>query len=184
MNSVDPRVFRTRRLLIDALIELIVDEGYDAVTVREIVRKAEVNRSTFYLHFRDKQDIFAYMGDELLKQLAESVRNPTFTFESALRDYNNSKRPITSAVTLFKHVQKYAALYRTMLVERDFREHVTQCISTEILRYSTSPSEAAFGSNGIVGLIIYWLQTGMKESVEEMSLWLTRVSLFPMGHFE
>ena len=184
MDRVDPRVARTRRLLIDALIDLIVEEGYDAVTIREIVQKAGVNRSTFYLHFRDKQDIFTHMEDEIWDELAEAVRNPTFTYESALRDYKNSQKPIISAVRLFEHIQRYASLYGTMLVERNFREQVTQTLKTELLRFSPAASEAAFVSHGIVGLILYWLESGMSETVMEMSLWLTRVSLFPLGHFE
>ncbi|MFD1674782.1 helix-turn-helix domain-containing protein [Alicyclobacillus fodiniaquatilis] len=57
MNHVDPHVIRTERLLIDALTNLILEEGYDVVNVRKIVQRAGLNRSTFYLHFRDKQDI-------------------------------------------------------------------------------------------------------------------------------
>lgn len=184
MNRVDPRVARTRRLLIDALIELICEEGYEAITIREIVKKADVNRSTFYLHFRDKQDILSHMEDEVLSGLAASIRNPSFTHEFALRDYKDSKKPIHSAVELFEHVSRYASLYRTMLVERDFRARATQVIRTELLPFSPSELEAAFASNGIVGVILHWLESGSKETVMQMSLWLTRFSLFPLGHFE
>lgn len=184
MNYVDPRVARTRRFLMDALMNLILEEGYDSVTVREIVQKAGVNRSTFYLHFRDKQDILSHMEDEILNELASSVRNPSFTHESALRDYEESGEPIYSAVALFKHIEKYAHLYRTMLVERDFRARVTQVIRQEILQFSPSELDAAFGSNGIVGVIIHWLESDMRETVTDMSHWLTRFSLFPLRHFD
>ncbi|MFD1676615.1 TetR/AcrR family transcriptional regulator [Alicyclobacillus fodiniaquatilis] len=184
MKKVDPRVKRTNRLLIDALIELVAEQGYDAVTVREIVKRAEVNRSTFYLHFRDKQDILNCMEDHILNELGESVRNPTFTYESALRNYEASKTPIYSTIALFKHVEKYATLYRKMLVERDFRARVTQVIRKEVLPLTPGDLEAAFASHGIIGVILYWLEGGMKESVQEMSLWLTRFSLYPLRHFE
>jgi len=180
----DPRVVRTRRLLIGALIELINEENYEAITVREIVRKAEVNRSTFYLHFRDKQDILTHMQDDLLRELTESLRFPTYTYESALRDYQTSKKPIKTHVTLFEHIRKHASLYRTLLIEKDFRERVTHVIRAEVLRFQDSVLEATYMSNGAVGILIYWLENGMKESIAEMSLWLTRVMLFPLGKFE
>jgi AcrR family transcriptional regulator len=184
VNRLDPRVTRTRRLLIDGLIESIVEDGYDAITVRGIVQRAKVNRSTFYLHFRDKQDAMTNMEYELLRELAESVRNPTFTHESALRDYKNSNQPISSAVALFEHVKKYASLYKMMLIQRDFREQVVHVMKSELLQFSPTELEISFVSNGIVGIILYWLENGMKETVKDMSLWLTRFSLFPMGHFE
>ncbi|WP_054958493.1 TetR/AcrR family transcriptional regulator [Paenibacillus dakarensis] len=182
-KSIDPRVIRTRRLLMNALTELIVEEGVNAVTIREIVRKAEVNRSTFYLHFFDKQDILTQMQDEILNELAESLKFPAFTYEAALHDYQNSKIPIKSLVSLIQHIQKHASLYQTMLNERDFRERFTEVIRTEAFRLQNSFWEAAFVSNGAVGVILYWLESGMKESIMEMSLWLTRVSLVPLGKF-
>ncbi|WP_436664313.1 TetR family transcriptional regulator [Alicyclobacillus acidoterrestris] len=153
MNGFDRRVARTRRLLIDALIKLIVEDGYDAVTIRGIVKKADVNRSTFYLHFRDKQDILNYMENEVLSELAAAIRNPNYTYESALWDYKILKRPIQSAIALFEHVEKYASLYRTILVEKDFRARVTQVTSTELFSFLPNELEVAFVSNGIIGLI-------------------------------
>ena len=177
----DPRVIRTESLLMDSLMDLVLKEGYEAITVRKIVQKAGVNRSTFYLHFRDKQDILNYMENYILAQLMDAMTDPTFNPETALIDFKKLGKPIGSAVALFSHVEKYAPLYRTMLVERDFRARVTQSIRRELLPFLHDELDAAFGSNGIVGVIIHWLESGMVESVEAMSLWLTRLSLFPLG---
>src|SRR5258708_1039661 len=60
----DLRVQRTRKLLQQALIELTVEMGFAAVTVRDITRRAMVNRSTFYRHYLDKYDLLnQYMAD-------------------------------------------------------------------------------------------------------------------------
>ena len=53
----DRRVRRTRQLLRDALMELTLERGYDRITVQEILDKADVGRSTFYAHYRDKDDL-------------------------------------------------------------------------------------------------------------------------------
>lgn len=183
-REVDPRVSRTRRLLIEALAKLIVLEGYEAVTIREIVRVAEVNRSTFYLHFRDKQDILVQMQNEILNELAESLKYPTYTYESAIIDYKSSNKPIKTHVTMFEHIQEHAPIYRKMLIESEFREHVTQVLITEVHRFQENVWEATFMANGAVGVILYWLESGMKETIMEMSLWLSRVILFPLGNFK
>lgn len=53
----DRRVLRTRKALLDALMDLILEKGYEAVTVQEIIDRANVGRSTFYAHFLDKQQL-------------------------------------------------------------------------------------------------------------------------------
>ena len=52
----DRRVARTRRNLRSALLNLIYDQDYDTITVQQILDKADVGRSTFYAHFRNKED--------------------------------------------------------------------------------------------------------------------------------
>jgi AcrR family transcriptional regulator len=59
VNEADPRVRRTRQLLQDALVALLTEKSFDAITVQEITARATVNRATFYAHFEDKHDLFA-----------------------------------------------------------------------------------------------------------------------------
>ena len=56
-QAEDLRVTRTRKMLEEALIELTVEKGFAAVTVRDITERAMVNRSTFYRHYLDKFDL-------------------------------------------------------------------------------------------------------------------------------
>ena len=58
MKKVDRRVRRTRRLLRDACIALILEKGYETITVEEITERADVGRTTFYMHYRDKEDVW------------------------------------------------------------------------------------------------------------------------------
>ena len=58
MTKTDRRVERTRQLLQKALIELIRERGYDAITIQDIVDRANVGRTTFYLHYNSKDELF------------------------------------------------------------------------------------------------------------------------------
>jgi AcrR family transcriptional regulator len=58
MAKTDRRVERTREQLQKALIDLIGERGYDAITIQEIVDRANVGRTTFYLHYRSKEELF------------------------------------------------------------------------------------------------------------------------------
>ncbi|EEL70861.1 hypothetical protein IGA_00005 [Bacillus cereus HuA3-9] len=54
----DLRVARTKEAIRDALTELINEKGFDSITVKDITARANINRGTFYLHYRDKYDLF------------------------------------------------------------------------------------------------------------------------------
>jgi AcrR family transcriptional regulator len=62
---VDRRVRRTKELLRGALLALIQEKGYDRLTVQDIIDRADVGRSTFYAHFRDKEDLLFYGLEEV-----------------------------------------------------------------------------------------------------------------------
>lgn len=59
VERADPRIQRTRALLHEALGSLIREKAYDRITVADILERARVSRSTFYIHFRDKDDLLA-----------------------------------------------------------------------------------------------------------------------------
>src|SRR5258708_20430827 len=58
MTKIDRRVQRTRDLLQKALIDLISECGYDAITIQDIVNRANVGRTTFYVHYSSKNELF------------------------------------------------------------------------------------------------------------------------------
>lgn len=68
MPKPDRRVQRTRELLQQALIALIRERGYDAVTIQDIAERANVGRTTFYLHYTSKDDLFLHCHDAILNQ--------------------------------------------------------------------------------------------------------------------
>ena len=64
-NDLDRRVQKTRKLLQDALIELVAEKSYESVSIREILERANVGRSTFYAHFQDKDQLLHSILDRL-----------------------------------------------------------------------------------------------------------------------
>lgn len=70
----DRRTRRTRRALGTALVELILERGFTALTVEDITERADVARATFYAHFRDKEGLFTRVTSDLLAGLDERLR--------------------------------------------------------------------------------------------------------------
>ena len=77
MNHADKRSEKTRQALTSAFIQLMLEEGYEAVTVRRVATRTRVGRSTFYLHFSDKRELLrrslAAPSTQLLRLVCEKV---------------------------------------------------------------------------------------------------------------
>ena len=98
-NIPDRRVQKTRKLLQEALINLVAEKGYDSVTIQEILDDANVGRSTFYAHFQDKEQLLHSILerlDELFEQHKEQLLDATKNFG------NNNKAdvPLSLSPTL------------------------------------------------------------------------------------
>jgi AcrR family transcriptional regulator len=69
----DRRIERTRRTLREALIALILERGWDDISVQDVCNRADVGRSTFYTHFADKEELLVGGFDDLRKVLRGSL---------------------------------------------------------------------------------------------------------------
>ena len=69
-TKVDPRIIRTKKLLVEAFQEVSREKRMSQITVKDITERATVNRATFYAHFTDKYDILDYtLSETILKDL-------------------------------------------------------------------------------------------------------------------
>jgi AcrR family transcriptional regulator len=104
-RAPDRRVQRTHRLLHHAVLELIRERGWDAITVQDVCERADVGRSTFYVHFADKEELLISGFGELRKELQAAARaEPT--------------RPLAFTRALLEHTHRYEPVYRALLGRR------------------------------------------------------------------
>jgi AcrR family transcriptional regulator len=100
--AIDRRVARTRTALYDALVSLIRDRNYDEISVEDILREANVGRSTFYAHFTSKDDLLKN-SLERLKALLVATRERHRTAVQA----GTAKEIWDPSRALFEHVHEY-----------------------------------------------------------------------------
>lgn len=88
MPKADRRILRTQRALFGAMIELILENGFDSMTVAEIAERANVGRSTFYAHYADKQDLLqgsiAGLSEFLREHVEAALARPEVDTHPAL----------------------------------------------------------------------------------------------------
>jgi AcrR family transcriptional regulator len=85
-TRIDPRVTRTRKLLLDAFVSVMGEKGFDEITVQDITARATVNRATFYAHFVDKYALVGEMIREgFMQMLQPRMATPAGSTEEQLR---------------------------------------------------------------------------------------------------
>src|SRR5438046_3717676 len=101
-TKVDRRSERTRQLLNVALIELMLEQRYDEITVQDIIDRANIGRSTFYAHYLDKEDLLVSGFTRVLDTLSQHPQQLAGEAHQAL----------PSLTRFFQHVQDHYQLYK------------------------------------------------------------------------
>ncbi|GAF48230.1 putative TetR family transcriptional regulator [Rhodococcus wratislaviensis NBRC 100605] len=181
----DRRVRRTKRLLRDALVSLVLERGYSAVTVEDVTERADVGRATFYTHYTDKDEllgqIVADLGEDLKERLRPLVSDSSvgFTGKPVLEMFRHAaeERDAYRVVlrgegdgrALRRFVDERAALAAQIFSARSESNGVTPRIDMEVL------SRAWVGEQ--VAVLQWWLESDppplTPEAVTEMLLELS-----------
>ena len=117
-KKVDRRIMRTRQALRTALMQLIQEKGFDSISVEEITDKANLGRATFYLHYKDKEDLlleeFRDIARDRVQMLSET---PVSIWKSKLDSLGLSDGDTLSMplFMIFEHAAQNADLYRILL---------------------------------------------------------------------
>jgi len=167
-KKVDRRIQRTRRLLQQAMIELIAEKGYEATSIQDITNRANVARTTFYLHYSDR--------DELLFR---SVRDMIEELLSAMQP-GSEGTPAS-----FEHIAQHADFYRAILGEHGspafisrLRDFVADAVRERMLSQITGPDKKPrvpldfmthYLVGAYVGVAAWGLHNEMPYSTAEMA---------------
>jgi AcrR family transcriptional regulator len=163
----DRRSQRTRHLLGEALVALIREKDYSSITVSDIIERANVGRSTFYAHYRDKDALFVGELDRVIEVLSHRIPN-------------QEESPFFPSLGLFRHVGEEYELYKALLWTPGIDlliKHMQNSLSHRI-KQGLQKSEREFGvpipilANFIAGsfltLLKWWLENKMIYPAEEM----------------
>lgn len=165
-KRIDPRVLRTRQLLKDALIELMQEMDVDKITVNRIAERATINRVTFYLHYKDIQDMLETMADAMAQDVERVMTR-------AIEQHRTEKNEMM-LLGLLEHIAENSAFYKVVLGagktpifhERLLSVFVSK-IKTGIQELPTRNTQVQpdvavwFGSSALIGTIAGWLRNDM-----------------------
>jgi AcrR family transcriptional regulator len=182
-KAEDRRVSRTHRSLREALVSLVLEKGYESVTVQEIAARADVGRSTFYAHFVGKEELLLSGFDVLERQLMQPGR--------AAGGRRAGER-LAFTRGLFEHVHEHRSLYRAIVGRRSgtMVQHRMRLLLQKLLRAELSgeeagavPLEAAvhFLAGAFLGHVAWWLDYQARLTPAEAEAIFRRLALSGLG---
>lgn len=174
IEPVDRRVRKTRRQLRECLITLLKEKKVQDITVRELTDMVDLNRGTFYLHYKDVFDLLEKTEAELQEDFNQLVCKHDAV--------DLKQRPSVIFNEIYSLVYDNADLIEILLGENGDLNFVNRlkllirekCLKDwmEVFRSGNAAAFDAFFSfivSGCIGLVQYWLQTGLKETPEQMA---------------
>jgi AcrR family transcriptional regulator len=160
----DRRIGKTRKALKEALTDLILEKGYEDVTVQDVIDRADVGRSTFYAHFIDK--------DDLLMAILADLEMPGLDPDS----WKPDDPAFGWTLALFLHFGSVKRLFKAVatspLARRETTQRLEELARAELSRLNAARTVDAFQLETIVrfvvGTFIGFMDWWMREENEHM----------------
>jgi AcrR family transcriptional regulator len=174
----DRRILKTKKYLAEALKELIIEKGYDAVTIQDIIDRANVGRSTFYTHYESKDQLLVgniNFQEQLIHTPANDPENyPMGINLSYLFNHTKENLDIGNAMAGTRGTEVLSAHFADLVAAKIFDHHRPKLpknkIVQKMLRYK---AEAIAG--GIVRMLFKWLEDGAIVPVDEMIVYAKKI---------
>ncbi|HEY2491677.1 MAG TPA: TetR/AcrR family transcriptional regulator [Paenibacillus sp.] len=182
----DVRVIRTRKLLKSTLLSLLDVKPFDEIKIKEIAEKAGVNRVTYYDHYSSKGELLSELISDVLSEYEDIIEG--------MQGVTHSQRPSAKYMKTIRlsvgHIKKHCDFYKIMLLTHgvpDFSNRLHEQMSQSLhhVMYRMNHVHPDIESDvlvnwiigGVIGVYKYWLQNGMRQSEEEISRQLLKITL-------
>ena len=180
----DRRIRRTKKLLKQALAQLMDEKDFKDITVKDITERADLNRGTFYLHYTDTYDILNKIEDEILKNIQNMINQN-------IEKTNASDSVIPALKPIAEYIMENADICRCLINNKasvDFIEKFQNLIydnCSDIIkrRHNVKDSKQneiylSFITLGIIGMVKKWLETRPMVSAEEIVVFVDQIMTY------
>jgi AcrR family transcriptional regulator len=173
-NTVDRRIRKTKKVLKESLAILLLGKNLNDITVQELVNLADINRGTFYLHYRDIHDMLSQIEAEMLDELVNiSKRFPPAGLKDSHQPYISAMfQYIADNQTFCKMLLSphgdiaFVEKLKKLVEEKRLYSLMENCPENELQRYQFF---ASYTISGCIGLLQTWMESGMNVPPEELA---------------
>jgi hypothetical protein len=167
--KTDRRVLKTRKALTEALIHLILEKGYEHVTIKNIIDRANVGRSTFYIHYESKEHLLLDGHNNLHVPTFEIVRNDSLYFTSFFEHLSDNLH-IAKALIGKKSGNMLTQFYKNIISQQlktYYGQNFIQSASRQRLLYYFSEAAASY----VMSIAISWIEDDAPIKYKEIAMY-------------
>ncbi|MFJ8247960.1 TetR/AcrR family transcriptional regulator [Peribacillus asahii] len=190
-SNTDLRVIRTRESIRDALVALIEEKSFEAISVKDITTRAKINRGTFYAHYQDKFDLMTKCEEEIMLEMSRIAKQNFSSVIAALETNSPTVTPFPLVVSIFEYLNENSGFMKAVLGPKgdlsfqtrlkDFMWKTLFGNNSEALVKEENflvPGHylASYIASAHIGVIQQWLNSGRKESPQEMARILSTIT--------
>ncbi|MFB3168536.1 TetR/AcrR family transcriptional regulator [Neobacillus sp. 179-C4.2 HS] len=182
-QKIDRRIIRTKKMIKHSLLTLLSSKDYKNISIMDIVNEADINRTTFYSHYPDKQSLLSEITEELLTGMTEAIYTQSPKRNSKV---NNFASPIL--INLFTYILENSFAFTALLCGKKAPGFISR-LADEILKilndlieyYYPNKKSIHFNQDiatvmigsAIQGVIVYWVHNKMSQPPLSISKQLT-----------
>ncbi|KOR26960.1 TetR/AcrR family transcriptional regulator [Clostridium sp. L74] len=163
------RILYTKKVIKESLIELLQHKKIHEVTVTDICKKANINRGTFYTHYKDAYDLLKSIEDELFNQILEYIE------ETPVEDYKNIL--LLKALELIDENKELCRILFSKQMENNIMDRIIYVANKAEIDKLISSSKVddvfldyfiKYSVGGVFSVIQTWLENDLNESPQEI----------------
>ncbi|WP_045521234.1 TetR/AcrR family transcriptional regulator [Neobacillus niacini] len=191
-SNTDLRIIRTKESIRDALVELIDEKGFEAITVKDITTRAKINRGTFYAHYQDKFDLMTKCEEEIMLEMSRIAKQNFPAVIAALETNSPTETPLAVSVSIFEYLTENSDFMRAVLGPKgdlSFQTRMKDFMWKTL--FGNDPNAlikeenllvpgqylASYVASAHIGVIQQWLNSGSNESPQEMAQIITTITV-------
>lgn len=186
--NTDLRVVRTKESIRDALIDLIEEKGFEALTVKDITTRAKINRGTFYAHYQDKYDLMNKCEEAFMQDMADMIMK---NFPDIIAGIE-ATTPFSITVSIFEYIDQNRRFMKGLLGPKgdlSFQTKLKKFIWKTLFEGNNNPLIKqenflvpaeyliSYVASAHIGVIQQWLNSNSEESPQEMARILSTMTI-------
>ncbi|KAA0547097.1 TetR/AcrR family transcriptional regulator [Bacillus sp. BGMRC 2118] len=186
-NCTDLRVIRTKQSIRDAFVELLEEKGFESITVKDITSRATINRGTFYAHYQDKFDLMTKCEEEIMVEMSKIAELNFPSVVTTLESNSSNEGPFSIAILMLQLINENNRFLKAVLGpngDLSFQTRLKDFMWKTIYGIGfikeenllvPGPYLASYIASAHIGVIQQWLNSGRKESPEEIARILSTI---------
>lgn len=163
-----------RKLINETFCSLSAEMDLKKITVKEIIKKAGLNRSTFYYYFEDKYDLIHQLQEEKIEEFIYTLQvKPDYELHPSK---NKAEEAFPEIFAACEHIRNNKYLYKSWFTDENFISQFSERLASYLGDFSENSIYCAYIAYGTIGFFKKWIESDCSETIEELTMGIIHMS--------